>query len=71
MPFPIPYFDNKKLKVGFVEAKHHQYLGSADKILANFIKLGPTDKTEDSGIVHHYYSITTDSSLFRIKANTV
>lgn len=57
-PSPIPYFDNKELKVGFVEAKHQPYMDSADKTLANFIGLNSADKTEHSGIVHHYYSET-------------
>ena len=57
-PFPIPYFDNKELKVGFVEAKHQLYLNSADKVLENFIGLNSVNKIEDSDIVHHYYSET-------------
>jgi hypothetical protein len=55
-PFPIPYFDNKKLKVGFVEAEHQPYLDGADKTLENFVRLSSIDRTENSDIVHHYYS---------------
>lgn len=57
-PFPIPYFDNKKVKVGFVEAKHQPYLESADKVLENFIGLSSIDRIENSGMVHDYYSET-------------
>ncbi|MEO6136138.1 MAG: hypothetical protein ABIP35_13360 [Ginsengibacter sp.] len=58
VPFPFPYFDNKEIKIGFVEAKHQPYLDSADKVLENFIGLNSTDRTENSEIVHHYYSDT-------------
>ena len=54
-PFPIPYFDNKEIKVGFVEAEHQPYLDGADKMLENFIGLGSIDRIENSDIVHHYY----------------
>ena len=57
-PFPFPYFDNKELKVGFIDAKHQSYLDSADTILENFIKLSSIDKIKDSDIVHNYYSET-------------
>ena len=57
-PFPFPYFDNKELKVGFVEAEHHPYLTGADKVLKHFIGIYSTDRTENSEIVHHYYSET-------------
>ncbi|RYX82840.1 hypothetical protein EON73_04115 [bacterium] len=57
-PFPIPYFDNKELKVGFVEAKHQPYLDSADKVLENFIALSSVDKIKDSNIIYRYYSET-------------
>ncbi len=57
-PFPMPYFENKELKVGFVEAKHQPYLNSADKVLKNFTKLNSIDRTDNSGMVHHYYSET-------------
>ena len=57
-PFPFPYFDNKEIKVGFVEAEHQQYLDGADNVLENFIRLNSTDRIENSEIVHHYYSET-------------
>lgn len=57
-PFPIPYFDNKELKVGFVEAKHEPYLLEADNVLQNFLRLDKQDRIEDSQLVYHYYSET-------------
>lgn len=57
-PFPIPYFDDKKLKVGFVEAKHEPYLLEADNVLQNFLKLHKEDRIGDSQLVLHYYSET-------------
>ena len=39
-PYPFPYFDDKEIKVGFVEAEHQPYLDGADKALENFIGLG-------------------------------
>jgi hypothetical protein len=57
-PFPIPYFDDKELKIGFVEAKHQPYLDSADKVLENFIGLNAVDRINNSGMVHNYYSET-------------
>ena len=29
-PYPFPYFDDKEIKVGFVEAEHQPYLDGAD-----------------------------------------
>lgn len=57
-PFEIPFFDNKKLKIGFVEAEHQPYLDGADKVLENFLKLNSTDKIRNSEIVNHYYTET-------------
>jgi hypothetical protein len=57
-PFPIPYFDNIELKVGFVEAEHQPYLDGADKVLENFFGLNSKDRTGNSDIVYHYYSET-------------
>lgn len=57
-PFEIPYFGNKKLKIGFVDAKHHPYLDGADKALQNSLKLNLTDKIKNSEIVYHYYTET-------------
>lgn len=54
-PFAIPYFDNAKLKIGYVEAEHQQYLESADKVLKNFLQLNSVDKIKDSEIVYRYY----------------
>ena len=54
-PFEIPYFDNKKLKIGFIEAEHQPYLEGADKVLQNFFELKSSDKIENSEIVANYY----------------
>ena len=54
-PYPIPYIDNKKLKIVFVEAKHQPYLLKADQVLLNFIKLNTKDRVCDSQIVYNYY----------------
>jgi hypothetical protein len=57
-PFPMPYFDNKKIKVGFVEPKHKLYLDAADKVLEDFMGLSSVDRVKHSDIVYHYYSET-------------
>ena len=57
-PFEIPYFDNKKLIIGFVEAKHQPYLESADNVLTNFLKLTSKDRINDSAPVFSYYDQT-------------
>lgn len=54
-PFPFPYFDNKELKVGFVEARHKEYLDRANDVLENFTKLNSVDRTKDSDMVNRYY----------------
>ena len=57
-PFPIPYFDNKKLKIGFVEANHQPYLSRADDVLQSFLKLTRSDRIGDSQTVYKYYDET-------------
>ena len=57
-PYPIPYFDNKELKVVFIDAKHEPYLLEADNILQNFLSLDIQDRIDDSHLVFHYYSET-------------
>lgn len=57
-PFAIPYFDNKKLKIGFVEAKHAPYLSEADEVLENFLKLTGEERIKDSQLVFNYYDET-------------
>lgn len=64
-PFEIPYFDNKKLKVGFIEAQYQPYLVSADKVLENFLKLNSNDKFKDSEIVIDYYNKTLKNGYTR------
>jgi len=57
-PIDIPYFDNKKLTIGFVEATHQPYLDTADKILENFLQLKSHDKIKDTDLVYVYYDQT-------------
>jgi hypothetical protein len=57
-PYPIPYFENKKLKIGFIEPKHQPYLLEADKVLQSFLKLDKKDRINDSQIVNNYYKET-------------
>lgn len=57
-PFPIPYFDNRKIKICFVEPKHEPYLRGADNVLQTFLKLSNHDRHKDSQIVKHYYDET-------------
>jgi hypothetical protein len=58
VPFEIPYFDNKKLKIGFIEAKYPPYLDSADRVLRNFLTLTPKERINDSELVFKYYDQT-------------
>jgi hypothetical protein len=57
-PFPIPYFDNKKLKILFVDAKYQEYLLGADDVLQTFLKLDRNDRLKDSQMVKYYYDET-------------
>src|SRR5436190_20709588 len=57
-PYTIPYFDNKKLKIGFVEAKHEPYLNQADNVLETFLCLDPQNRVADSELVFNYYNET-------------
>ena len=71
-PFPIPYFDNKELKIGFTEPKHQPYLLHADKVLADFLKLNAADRINGSEMVHAYYSeILECGYTSALKINTV
>lgn len=54
-PYSIPYFKNQKLKIGFVEAKHLEYLIKADEVLQNYLKLNEEHKSKDSDLVFNYY----------------
>lgn len=54
-PYPIPYFNNKKIRIGFIEAKHQPYLIKADEVLQNFLKLSVTDRISHSQLVYNYY----------------
>jgi hypothetical protein len=58
VPFEIPYFDNKKLKIGFIDAKYPPYLDSADRVLRNFLTLTPKERINDSELVFKYYDQT-------------
>jgi len=53
--FEIPYFDNKKLTIGFVEATHQPYLKTAHKVLQDFLQLKPNDRINDTACVYKYY----------------
>jgi len=57
-PFPIPYFDNRKIKICFVESKHEPYIVGAYKSLEAFLKLGNQDRLKDAEMVKHYYDET-------------
>ncbi|SHG40591.1 hypothetical protein SAMN04488109_0095 [Chryseolinea serpens] len=57
-PFEIPYFDNIKMKIGFVEAKHGPYLEQADKTLRAFLSLNAVNRIQDSERVYKYYHET-------------
>lgn len=54
-PYPIPYFDNKKLKIGYIEAKYEPYLIEADNVLQNFLYLKDQERVEDSQLIFDYY----------------
>ena len=55
-PYPIPYFENNKLKVGFIEAEHQPYLDGADNVLENFLKRDLVERKKDSQLVFNYYN---------------
>lgn len=55
-PISIPYFDNKELKVSFVEAKHEPYLKEADNVLEKFLNKDQVARLTDSKIVYDYYA---------------
>jgi hypothetical protein len=57
-PLEIPYFNNKKLAIGFAEAEHKEYMDMADIILQNFLELNSRNKIIDSAMVHEYYAQT-------------
>ncbi len=57
-PYPIPYFNHKKIKIGFIEALHESYLSEADKVLEIFLKLDSSERIKNSKIVYDYYDKT-------------
>jgi hypothetical protein len=57
-PFPIPYFDNRKIKICFVESNHEPYLLGADNVIQAFLKLNNQDRLNDSHMVKNYYDQT-------------
>lgn len=59
-PYPVPYFDNKKLVISFVEANYQPYMTGADQALQNFLKLNPDTHLNDSGMVYSYYKQMLD-----------
>jgi len=60
-PHEIPYFDNKQLKILFVEANHEPYLQGADKVLQHFMNLNSRDRIADSHKIYQYYQQTLNS----------
>jgi hypothetical protein len=60
-PYPIPYFNNEKLKIGFVEAKRQRYLSGADQVLENFLNLDAQERRKGSQLVTNYYTETLKS----------
>ncbi|TPG33876.1 DUF6985 domain-containing protein [Flavobacterium pectinovorum] len=54
-PYPIPYFNNKKLKIGFVDARYPSYLFEADEVLENFLKLDVKESIKNAQLVFNYY----------------
>lgn len=54
-PYPIPYFDNEPIKIGFVDAIDKQYLAKADEALKQFLRLNSSDKIADTAVVKQYY----------------
>lgn len=57
-PFPIPYLDNQKVKIVFIEPQDSTYVIYADKILENFLKLTATDKHKCSNLIYKNYAET-------------
>ncbi len=57
-PIAIPYFDNIKLQIGFIEAKHVPYMELADKALKIFLTMDAKNRKADSELVQHYYEET-------------
>ena len=57
-PYPIPYFENSKLKVGFIETEHQPYLDGVDKVLENFLKRDLATRKKDSQLLFNYYNTT-------------
>jgi hypothetical protein len=55
-PISIPYFDNKKLKISFIDAKYEPYLIESDKVLERFLTKDCKNRMNDSEIVYEYYS---------------
>ena len=55
-PISIPYFDNKELKISFVEAKYAPYMNEADEVLERFLNSDTKRRLNDSEAVHNYYS---------------
>jgi hypothetical protein len=54
-PLEIQYFNNIKVKIGFIDAEDEIYLKSADKILNDFLQLDLNNKINDTQKVYDYY----------------
>jgi len=57
-PFPIPFFNNKKILVRILEANFPSVLDKAEQSLQNFLDLNLADRIKLSPIVNHYYNET-------------
>jgi hypothetical protein len=53
-PFPIPFFDNEKIKISF-EDSSPEFIQEADKTLAEFLKLDKAYRDSVSLMVFNYY----------------
>jgi hypothetical protein len=54
-PFEIPYFDNLKLQILFIEAEEKAYLDAGDAALQHFMQLTSKNRMEHSALLYPYY----------------
>jgi hypothetical protein len=54
-PFEIPYFDNLKLQILFIEAEEEAYLNAGDSALRHFMQLTAKNRIEHSALLYPYY----------------
>lgn len=53
-PFPIPFFDNKKIKVSYNDDSP-EFIKEADETLVKFLKLDKDYRNSVSAMVYNYY----------------